>query len=276
MFICTGNTCRSPMAEGIFKSLTDGFSVKSAGITAFSGDCVAENAVLALKDYGIDIKNKRSTKFSPYMAEETDLFVCMTDSHKAMLLMSGVPNEKITVLGVPDPFGGDLEVYRQCAEIIRKKLIDLLFSLGVYKIRGFSKGDETDIEALEKECFIKGWSADEIKKSSENGTAFFLGVADGKTVAYCGVQPTEFTGYITNIAVAEKFRNRGFATCLLSALEDFAKNKNISELTLEVRVSNNIAVKLYEKSGFQNMGKRPKFYFSPTEDAFIYTKHIKD
>ena len=85
-FVCTGNTCRSPMAEGLFKKIIeekklDGVTCSSCGIYAFAGDTATPEAVEAAREKGADISSHRSRPFSEYIAYETDLFVCMTPSH---------------------------------------------------------------------------------------------------------------------------------------------------------------------------------------------------
>ena len=80
--------------------------------------------------------------------------------------------------------------------------------------------------------------------------------------------------YISNVAVREKFRKRGVASALIDAMNSYCIVNNAEFITLEVRVSNTPAVNLYEKSGFENLGRRKNFYSAPNEDAFIMTKYF--
>ena len=128
VFVCTGNTCRSPMAEGLFrklladKNITD-VECSSAGIFAMAGDEVTPNSVAACERFGVDISAHRARRINEYLLDETDKFVCMTFQHASTLALY-VPAEKVMVLGggIPDPFGGDLETYIICANSIRKAL----------------------------------------------------------------------------------------------------------------------------------------------------------
>lgn len=130
LFVCTGNTCRSPMAEGIFKKIVadknlKDINVSSAGLFAMTGDEACENAVKAAERFGCDISAHRARRITSYVLDETDRFVCMTREHAASLALY-VPKEKITVLasGIPDPFGGSLETYMICANSIKTALIE--------------------------------------------------------------------------------------------------------------------------------------------------------
>ncbi len=129
-FVCTGNTCRSPMAEGMFKAelpenLKDKIFVQSRGLAANPNDNVSQNSVTAMRDYGIDISSHKATPFNKKDLLDTDLFVCMTISHAEALLRCGTDAEKIMVLNVSDPFGGSVNDYRKCAEEIKSKLGDV-------------------------------------------------------------------------------------------------------------------------------------------------------
>lgn len=126
--VCTGNTCRSPMAEGIIKKevAENGIPalVKSAGIFA-DGTPVSKNSDLAMKEIGIDISSHKSRQLTRDMAEESDIIIGMTSSHKQMI-QALVPNKRVYTLGelsgenieITDPYGGDLQEYRLCRDSI--------------------------------------------------------------------------------------------------------------------------------------------------------------
>ena len=128
LFVCTGNTCRSPMAEGLFRKMLEDKKINniecsSAGLFAMTGDEPSINAVKACERFATDISAHRARRITAYILDETDKFVCMTKEHAASLSMY-VPSEKILVLGngVPDPYGGNLEEYIICANLIKKAL----------------------------------------------------------------------------------------------------------------------------------------------------------
>ena len=139
IFICTGNTCRSPMAEGLFRELLKKHGIKdvtceSAGTNAYAGDEAEPNAVAAAAELGADISAHRARPYNPYMAGDTDLFVCMTPIHS--MILNDVPAEKKVILsgGIPDPYGGDMEEYRACAQMIASGLEKLFEELKNRKI----------------------------------------------------------------------------------------------------------------------------------------------
>lgn len=139
LFVCTGNTCRSPMAEGIFRKLLsdkgiEDISCSSAGLFAITGDEVTPNAVKAAERFGADISAHRAKRITAYLLDETDRFVCMTGQHAASLSMY-VPSDRITVLGdgIFDPYGGDLETYILCAAAIKEALVSQFDSITAVK-----------------------------------------------------------------------------------------------------------------------------------------------
>lgn len=128
VFVCTGNTCRSPMAEGFFNSLPHkGYFATSAGLFAQNGAAPSENSVKALFEKGIDIKAHRARQLTPEIINHAYLIITLTKSHKDAILSLGnnLQNKVMTLSeaagesgDISDPFGGDISVYRACADEI--------------------------------------------------------------------------------------------------------------------------------------------------------------
>lgn len=272
LFVCTGNTCRSPMAEGYLKSkkLND-IEVKSAGIAAF-GDSANPNSIQVMKELGIDISSHFSSRISAYHIDWADRIYCLSPSHLTAL-MEAVPKHKLRLLGhgIADPFGQDIDVYRSCRDEIIE-YIDRIFA--DIQIKDFEPSFSEDIAKIEAECFSAPWSSKAILDSFENGTHFFMAVKDGRCIGYCGVDCVLDEGYITNVAILKDFRKMGIGDRLICRLDDLAKEKGLSFISLEVRQSNKDAIKLYLKNGYETEGVRKDFYSSPKEDAFIMTKRF--
>lgn len=134
-----------------------------------------------------------------------------------------------------------------------------------------------EIAEIERECFSSPWSENALKEELDNPNArFFVALDNGKTVGYIGVHSVLDENYIDNIAVAPKFRKKGIATALLAFLEAYVKTKNASFISLEVRKSNEEAIRLYERCSYKRVGERKRFYTLPTEDAIIMTKELEE
>lgn len=124
------------MAQGLFREFLkkkgiDGIEVSSGGISAFAGDEATAGAVRAAKRLGADISDHRSRAVNTLMLDESDLIVCMTKGHYDAL-QQYVGEDRLYILsqGVPDPFGGDDECYKSCAEKIIGGFEKLLEQIG--------------------------------------------------------------------------------------------------------------------------------------------------
>ena len=282
LFICSGNTCRSPLAEGLFKKhLADNniteVEVSSAGVSVFPGDEVSINSALVAMQRGVNISLHRARKLNPQHLAETDLFVCMTDSHSSVISRY-CDSSKIMTLNVPDPYGRPVEAYEECAKTIEQKFPEILARLNeIPTISPMSEEDIKEIADLEKMCFSEPWSEQSLKDELVNDTARFYVLRDNETLlGYIGANNICNEVYITNVAVNEKSRGKGYGKTLVNHLVRQCDLENALFVTLEVRESNENAIKLYEKCGFKKVGERKNFYSKPTENALIYTLYLKE
>lgn len=129
LFVCTGNTCRSPMAEGILKKICaeNGVEaeVSSAGIAAATGSPPSKNAEKVMKDRGIDISGHVARQITEDDLRLADRIYTMTAGHKAIIDQAAPQYaDKVSVLGggIPDPYGGDEDVYSACADSIEHSI----------------------------------------------------------------------------------------------------------------------------------------------------------
>jgi len=282
MFICSGNTCRSPLAEGLFKkylqenNITD-IEVASAGVGAFPGDVVSINSILVAHARGIDISSHRARNINPEHLLTTDLFLCMSDSHKQVLLRH-CDESKIIVLNVPDPYGRPIEAYEECAKKLEKAFPEILERINeIPTIKAMSESDIIEIAELEKECFSEPWSVNSLRDELTNETARFYVLRDNKKLlGYIGANNICNEVYITNVAVNIDCRGKGYGKILVNHLIKQSEFEKAFFITLEVRKSNEQAIALYEKCGFKLIGERKNFYSKPTEDAHIYTYYIEE
>ena len=136
VFVCTGNTCRSPMAEvmaaQIFAEAGLVVEVSSAGVSAFDGQPASKHAVHVMKDGGLCLLSHKAAVVSGALLEAAALVLTMTGSHRAVLLSDypAVKGKVYTLAGyvgddgnVADPFGGSVDEYRACAAQIRELLV---------------------------------------------------------------------------------------------------------------------------------------------------------
>ena len=131
----------------------------------------------------------------------------------------------------------------------------------------------SQIAQLEKRCFSDPWSEKSIASELENPLSVWLVAVDGgQLIGYVGSQTVLGETDMMNLAVAPEARRQGTGRALVLALVDALTEKGSHSLMLEVRVSNTPAQKLYESLGFSQVGRRPKYYVNPREDALILRK----
>ncbi|NLZ82235.1 MAG: ribosomal protein S18-alanine N-acetyltransferase [Clostridiales bacterium] len=138
------------------------------------------------------------------------------------------------------------------------------------KIRKMAEADISYVYAIEKDIFSEPWKEEDFRRAIENtNNDYLIAEVDGQVVAYCGYWGIPPEGYIYNVAVQKEYRKQQIAYHMLTLLMERAKERGITELTLEVRMSNIPAKSLYDVLGFKEVGIRKDFYSKPTEDGVI-------
>lgn len=144
IFVCTGNTCRSPMAEFIFKDYLKknkmtGVTVTSAGLSA--GGEMTREARAALAYLDVPFSKRKAKQLTDLMVNKSDLVVCMTVAHKNAITAHTGALDKVVTIGeltggkdVADPYGGTVENYIAVAEYLVYACHDIAGKLGVKKM----------------------------------------------------------------------------------------------------------------------------------------------
>ena len=322
LFVCTGNTCRSPMAEAVCREMMEREGIpgeaRSAGLFPQPGDVTNPLTVQVLREQGIPFESKPAVPLTPEMLKSSDVVAVMTRQH-AELLAQAFPavREKLRVLEIPDPFGGGIAEYEQCFRRLREAVGELLAELprpekGVSRPDGVqspsdgapassdavlspsdgtpSPAREAELRilpmtreqvpgaaALERACFSHPWSEAMLAEELDNPVSVFrAAVLDGRVIGYVGMQAAAREGYVANLAVDPAYRRRGAGRRLMSALLDYGRENGLEFISLEVRASNEGAIRLYEGLGFRCCGRRPRFYDDPVEDALLMTRVLRE
>lgn len=136
VFVCTGNTCRSPLAEAIARRvlaeqlgvdeaalLARGYRVMSAGVAAGFGGPVSAGSLAVAREVGLDLTQHQAQPVTPGMLASADAVFCMSPSHVAAIV-GHLPalRDRVVLLdpdGVPDPYGAEVEVYRKTRDHIQ-------------------------------------------------------------------------------------------------------------------------------------------------------------
>ncbi len=141
LFVCTGNTCRSPLAEAIARRILadagkDNVIVESAGTNAWDGSPASDEALLVGVERNIDLSGHRSRRLTPEMIEKVDLVLVMSPEHLTRVremdrtanvyLLAGYGSDEGKGHAISDPFGGDLEAYRETADELERQLTEIL------------------------------------------------------------------------------------------------------------------------------------------------------
>lgn len=130
--------------------------------------------------------------------------------------------------------------------------------------------DVPQVADLESRTFSQPWSAKGFQDSLKLSNTIFLVACDGQEiVGYAGMYLSVDEGEIVNVAVAQSMRRKGIGDALLDKMAEYAAQRGIQRIVLEVRVSNEPAIHLYEKHGYVRCGVRKGFYELPKEDAYI-------
>lgn len=129
------------------------------------------------------------------------------------------------------------------------------------------------VAVLEKLCFSDPWSEKSVASELNNKLSLWLVAEDhGTVLGYVGSQTVIDETDMMNIAVHPDYRNQGIATGLIVGLVEELKKRGSRCLTLEVRASNEPAIRLYRMMEFQEVGRRRNYYRNPREDALILRK----
>ena len=140
LFVCTGNICRSPMAEALFRHRIgedSDWNATSAGTYAPNGSPASNHAISALRELDIDLTSHRSKPLTPELVGSADLIVTMTEAHRfyildlfpevgnRVFLINSFGTSKVPA-DVSDPYGGSLQTYKKIRDEIDRALSDLI------------------------------------------------------------------------------------------------------------------------------------------------------
>lgn len=147
----------------------------------------------------------------------------------------------------------------------------------MYQIREMTAMDVHGVAAVEQDVFTTAWSAEMFAEEMNNElTTYLLVCMDEEIIGFAGFWLVVDEAQVTNIAIKQDWQSRGYGRVLVNSLMQSAKKKGAGSISLEVRVSNKRALKLYAKLGFKKVGIRPGYYQDNGENAILMTCKLLD
>lgn len=137
--------------------------------------------------------------------------------------------------------------------------------------RNLNEKDIDEILEIEHESFAMPWTKEAFHNElTQNKFAVYIGVEmEGKVIGYCGVWIVVDEAHITNVALLPQYRGRKLGEALMRQVMEVSSEMGARTMTLEVRISNDIAQSLYRKLGFQNGAIRKNYYTDNQENALV-------
>lgn len=138
------------------------------------------------------------------------------------------------------------------------------------EVRDLRTEDLDEVCRIEESSFSMPWKREDFQGLIDSDNSIYLVIlADDRVAGAAGYTFNGFDGYINNVVIDVDRRGQGLGKVLMKELLAVGRKNGVPEFTLEVRVSNTPAIKLYESFGFKSEGVRKNFYERPTEDALV-------
>ncbi|MDR2524824.1 MAG: ribosomal protein S18-alanine N-acetyltransferase [Oscillospiraceae bacterium] len=282
LFLCAGNTCRSPMAAALFAALCAArgdFHAVSAGLAATPGQPAAAHMQIVAAEKGLNISAHESRQADVEALRAADCVVCLSADIVRAAARFAAP-ERLYLLGggISDPYGGDQDAYRACAAQMEAALPSLLRALQAdCVIRAMTEADLPAVLALEQVGFgQEAWSAALFRSAiALPGARYYVAARAGEILGFAGTQTAADATSLDTVAIHPAYQRQGLAHALLARAEADAVTQGGRALWLEVREGNTAARRLYEVRGYKEVNRRRAYYAHPTEDAILMTLEVR-
>jgi [ribosomal protein S18]-alanine N-acetyltransferase len=145
-------------------------------------------------------------------------------------------------------------------------------------LRPAASSDVRNISILEERIFPTPWSEESIRHDIEHNENALVAVAEwnGNFAGYLDVWQVVGEGQVNNFGVLPEFRDKGIGSQLMQYMMEWLLENGNLEISLEVRVSNEGAIRLYHRMGFRELGVRKNYYLDTGEDALLMSKSLKE